>query len=108
MTVSENTATEAGGLWNEDGGSFELLNTIVAENTGTNADVSGEFSASHSFVGTVGSATGFGDASNITGTNADPADPLLGSLTDNGGFTRSYRPAANSPVIDAGLSLIHI
>ncbi|XAH25348.1 choice-of-anchor U domain-containing protein [Xylophilus sp. GW821-FHT01B05] len=46
-----------------------------------------------------------GGSSGGGGTCSDPpltADPLLGSLQNNGGPTPTMLPAANSPVIDAG------
>ncbi len=42
---------------------------------------------------------GFGNANC---DNIIEADPLLGPLVDNGGFTNTFLPAENSPAIDAG------
>ena len=42
---------------------------------------------------------GFG---NTNCTNIIDQDPLLGTLADNGGFSRTMLPATNSPAIDAG------
>lgn len=39
---------------------------------------------------------------NSTCSNVVDADPLLGALTDNGGFTQTLLPGNGSPAIDAG------
>ena len=44
-------------------------------------------------------------AGNLIGTDFDPIDPLLGNLADNGGPTQTHALLANSPAIDAGVSL---
>ena len=40
--------------------------------------------------------------SDLTGTSADPLDPLLGPLQDNGGLTLTHAPLLGSPALGAG------
>ncbi len=60
-------------------------------------DLGGEFDASFSIVGDVGTAT----VNDLGGTQVG-IDPLLGVLSDNGGPTLTHLPGVGSPAIDAG------
>ncbi|HUE99837.1 MAG TPA: choice-of-anchor Q domain-containing protein [Anaerolineales bacterium] len=95
VTVSGNTAVNlAGGIHNE-GSSPVLYNTIL---WGNGTELTNDFSAptiTHSIV-----AGGCPSGSNCT--NVIDADPLLGPLQDNGGFTQTMALGAGSPAIDAG------
>ncbi|MDM8524651.1 right-handed parallel beta-helix repeat-containing protein [Desulfococcaceae bacterium HSG8] len=86
-TFSENTATgfPGGGIYN-DGGTVNIKNTIVANNSaGTEPD----------FAGTINT-----DDTNIIGSN-----PLLGPLAlYNGGTTECYSLLEGSPAINAAVS----
>jgi hypothetical protein len=83
-----------------------VSHTIIAGNvrcsTTTADDQTNSFQSNgHNFIGAkIGSQTV--QATDIHGTVASPANPLLGTLQNNGGRTQTYRPAFNSPVIDAG------
>ncbi len=94
-TVSGNSTTGLGGGILASGAE-DIRNTIVAGNGPPGADCSGAItSAGHNLDGD-GSCglTGPGDLSN--------ADPMLGSLANNGGPTRTYALLPGSPAIDAG------
>jgi hypothetical protein len=89
-----------------------LRNSIVAQGTGDGALVSNRsaYITPSPNLGTADAAVGQRnlvassapvDGGTITGT-ASSADPLLGPLGDNGGFTPTMVPALNSPAIDAG------
>ena len=76
----------------------DLNSTIVANNSSASGavDLSGSFNANYSLVRNAGAAV-------ITGTNnLFGADPLLGTLANHGGPTKTLVPAADSPVIDSG------
>jgi hypothetical protein len=86
------------------------INTLFAENqAGTARDFSGNFTtASHNFL-EVGAgsnlAPGNPDATgNIVGTIAQPIQPLLGSLANNGGPTQTMALLAGSLCVNAGTS----
>jgi hypothetical protein len=94
-TVSGNGATiGGGGLFNASGGTLHYTNTVIA-NSSPGADCEG------------GGAIGT-NASNLVESGACSAamsgDPLLGSLGNYGGATRTLAALPGSPVIDAGTS----
>jgi hypothetical protein len=107
-TIAENLANnDAGGLFQVPGGTFTLRNTIVALNLvavgGTSPDVSGAFtSQGHNLIGDGTGGTGFGTNFDIVGTGANPIDPKLGALANNGGPTQTMALKAGSPAIDHG------
>ena len=92
-TLSGNTATYAGGIYNASG-SLKLQNSIVASNglpncsgtvTSDGYNLSGDNTCN---------LTGSGDLTN--------ANPLLGPLQNNGGTTQTMALLAGSPAVDAG------
>jgi len=108
-TITSNYATDRGG--GVGGGGLTsgvqptLRNTIVSANTvgtgGTGPDLSvGGYTmdVGFSLIGTVDSDVTI----NQTGPNIVGQNPQLGILDDNGGPTRTQKPAATSPAIDAG------
>jgi hypothetical protein len=102
------TVGTGGGVFNS-GGTLTFNNTILANNRdglGNEDDISGAVNPSSSF-NLIGTNTGFSGISdgangNRIGEFDSPLSPLLGSLADNGGPTRTYLPQGGSPVIDAG------
>jgi hypothetical protein len=109
VTVAENVAHTGGGVYHNVGGAFTVRNTIIALNlvdfTGTGPDVYGAFtSGGHNLIGGGTGGTGFanGVGGDIVGTSANPADPKLGPLANNGGRTRTHALLAGSRAIDAG------
>jgi len=109
-TIAENFAhAGGGGLFHVAGGAFSLKNTIVALNLvdigGAGPDVSGAFtSQGHNLVGNGSGGTGFTNGVNgdIVGTAANPIDPKLGPLANNGGKTKTMALQAGSLAIDRG------
>ena len=87
-----------------------MRNTIIAQNLigeapGTGQDVDGVFvSLGHNLIGDGGGSTGFTDGldGDIVGTNANPIDPKLGPLANNGGRNKTHALKAGSRAIDAG------
>ena len=87
-----------------------IENSIVADNTA--GDVSSDvqrtqtenpLTINHSLIGNAdGLGTIDGNVGNLTGTEANPLDPQLGELADNGGPTLTHALLPGSPAIDAG------
>ena len=85
-------------------------NTIIAGNLGGYApDIyfpSGQkaLSGSNNLIGDTSGQSSLVDGvnGNLVGTAADPIDPVLGPLTDNGGPTLTHSLLDGSPAIDAG------
>ena len=102
-TIALNAAGGNGGGLVSQGTSFRIQNTVVAGNSADDEgdDLFGTFrSGDFNLVQSPGGGTLNGTTDNtITG-----ADPMLGPLADNGGFTRTQAPMMGSPVIDAGQS----
>jgi hypothetical protein len=110
-TVSDNDAHTGGGVLHFDagGGAATVRNTIIAQNLvdlgGAGPDVSGAFtSGGHNLIGDGSGGTGFrnGTQGDQVGTAADPIDPGLAPLANNGGPTMTYALLAGSPAIDRG------
>ncbi len=110
-TISNNTVnttnTSGSGI-RLGGGTATIRNSIVAANVsnGTYPDVSGTFSSANggnNLIGNIGTATGFAQTGDLTGTGASPLNPLLGALTvANGGKTLTHTLLANSPAANNG------
>jgi hypothetical protein len=81
-----------------------LNHTILAGNRRANAptDGSGILSAVFSLVGVSDGAIVANGGGNIIGTLADPVDPRLAPLDDNGGPLRTHLLRGGSPALDAG------
>lgn len=102
-TLDGNTAAFGGGIFQDPtNGSTTLRNTIVAGNINNISDVDGPLvSQGHNLIGQGSGGSGFTD-SDLVGTPANPIDPLLGPLQDNGGPTQTMALLPGSPAIDAG------
>ncbi|MGH7169237.1 MAG: Ig-like domain repeat protein, partial [Gemmataceae bacterium] len=94
-----------GGISNDPGATFSLVNSIVAGNTApTNPDVDGNFNdLGHNFIGD-GTGGDFinGVNGDLVGDSYNPLNPMLGPLQNNGGCIDTELPQAGSLVIDAG------
>ncbi|GIV33509.1 MAG: hypothetical protein KatS3mg031_1044 [Chitinophagales bacterium] len=108
-TLAENTAlTTGGGI--ATGDSLLFSNTLIGYNvtsgSGNNLFKNGGviISSGHNLVQNIFPLTS-ADFSPATGdklgTNANPIDPLLGPLQNNGGTTETHLPRCGSPAIDA-------
>ena len=121
VTFSQNTATQNGGGISNQSSSHPLLtNVTFSENMsatvgggiyndafGSNATIRNSIFYSNSG----GEIYNAADVANVTysivqggytGTGNMDADPLLGPLQDNGGFTQTMALGAGSPAINAG------
>ena len=79
------------------GGTLNMQNTIVADNTGDNGDLKGTVTAGdYNLVEDASDATLSG-THNVTGQ-----DPKLMALADNGGVTKTHALQAGSPALDTG------
>jgi hypothetical protein len=113
-TVTGNEAesgvsASGGGMYLDAGSTVHLVNTIVAQNASSLAGddimcATGTVpSADHCLIGIgEGSNVVNGTSGNQVGTIADPINPLLQGLQNNGGPTLTDALLPGSPAIDAG------
>jgi len=109
---SNNNGAEPGGGLDGAGPNSVLNNTIVAGNfrggSGSVADdIAGPVAASSAFnlIGTGGSG---GLTNGVNNNQVGVANPLLGSLANNGGATMTHALLAGSPAINAGSNALAI
>jgi hypothetical protein len=95
VTIAGNTGD---GLFGGDGG-VKLLNTIVANNVRGTLDGTTNCAKAH---GGGGANLQFPMAGTACAPAITIADPQLGPLQDNGGPTKTMKPAAGSPAEGAG------
>ncbi|MCA1992040.1 MAG: DUF4347 domain-containing protein [Coleofasciculus sp. S288] len=110
-TISRNSLFFGGGaVANTNSGSASIGNTIIAGNTievpdepfSGSPDVFGEFNSNgFNLIGDATGSTGFGINGDLVGSAANPIDPLLGLLQNNGGSTATLALLPGSPAIDA-------
>jgi uncharacterized delta-60 repeat protein/CSLREA domain-containing protein len=118
-TVTGNIASGTGssgvaGIFNATGGTFNLTNSIVANNmptagSGISHDLNGTFnSQGYNLIGISNGTNGVTNGVNgdQVGTPAVPLDPLLGPLANNGGPTFTHALLNGSPAIDSANSLL--
>ena len=91
-TISGNNAAAGGGAVNFGDRTTVINNTIIASNSGGNCS----FASGGTFTG--GHNIQYGDSTCFFMT---VANPLLGSLADNGGAARTMALSTGSPAIDA-------
>ena len=112
VTLSGNTAASGsgGGLYNSGSmanpGRPKLVNVIIANSVGggdcvNDGNSSPDAASNHNLIEDSANACGLTDG--IDG-NLVGADPLLGTLDDNGGLTSTLALLDGSPAIDAGTS----
>ncbi|WP_165249853.1 putative Ig domain-containing protein [Paludisphaera soli] len=100
-TFYQNIAEYGGAVYNlgDDNVSSVVVNNSILY--GSTADIMSNSINSGGFTATeVGNL--IGDAVNFSGTIVSNADPKLGALADNGGPTRTFLPASDSPALEAG------
>ena len=110
-TIFNNSGSLGSGIYHgqaydsDRSGSTTLNSTIVAENVGDRDidDSSIVISDGHNLIGN-GDKTDFADGVNgdLVGTLANPLNPKLGELRDNGGLTFTHALLPDSPAINAG------
>ncbi|MGC1395377.1 MAG: choice-of-anchor Q domain-containing protein, partial [Coleofasciculaceae cyanobacterium] len=103
VTVANNRASASGGGISQINGIVNTRNTIIADNNNpTSPDVFGRFNdLGNNLIGVRDGGIGF-DVSTLVGTSANPINPRLGSLQDNGGSTPTHALLVNSPALNAG------
>ena len=99
FTLRFNTVTRnAAGV--RSGDELILGSNIVAGNASYDLRGGSITTLGHNLIGDGGSSGLVNNSKgDIVGTNDFPADPKLGSLTDNGGFSQTAAPNADSPVL---------
>lgn len=113
-TITGNFAKFGGGIEFDPtniGGFVKLFSTIVAGNRVSLSDstpsdysgAAGDASSSHNLIGQ-GATSGLtnGTNGNLVGSPANPIDPRLGPLADNGGPTQTMALLPGSPALGAG------
>jgi hypothetical protein len=103
-TISGNIAGFGGGgvdLSGAPGPTFG--NTVLAGNAAPSSpDVRGPLdSQGYNLIGNGSGGSGYADT-DLVGTAANPLDPLLGPLQDNGGPTQTMAPLPGSPALNVG------
>jgi hypothetical protein len=109
-TLSGNSASIGGGF-DAAGGRLTVANTIIAGNTAPSGpDVFGAVtSRGHNLVGDRSRSDGFTPSlSDLQGTAANPLDPRLGPLQDNGGPTPTMALLPGSPARGAGSNALAV
>ncbi len=115
VTITNNTAENdpaakghGGGAYS--GGTFTVLNSIIAGNfdksaTNSKPDCSGAFiTGGYNLIGNDAGCTGFtnGVSGDKVGTSSTPLDAKLDALKDNGGGTLTHALVSSSPALNAG------
>ncbi|MFT3863781.1 MAG: choice-of-anchor Q domain-containing protein [Solirubrobacterales bacterium] len=90
---------EAGGVQESGAVPQAMVDTIVADNTGGQPDIFGEWAASFSLIG---NPSGAKISEALPGSDLVGVEPNLAPLAANGGPTETMMPAASSPVINKG------
>lgn len=108
ITVTGNNASfEGGGIHTntQDGGTIDLnlANAIVANNTTDGGDNDLELSDGTTAVAINSIIENNTQSASTTNVNVRSVDPLLGTLTDNGGPTQTMLPQTGSPAINTGI-----
>lgn len=106
-TIYDNTADSiAGGGLFIMGGSTEIRNSILAQNTSSSSpDCYGAvISRDYNVLGNQSGCTFTAATHDLIGDSAGSGivDPLLNSLADNGGQTATHAPQTGSPALDSG------
>lgn len=98
VTITNNTSGASGGGVSIAGGNFTLQNSIIAGNSASNPDCNGTITSStYNLIQDVTGCTLTGGTGDITGQ-----DPLLVSLANNGGNTKTHALQSSSQAVDTG------
>jgi len=105
-TITGNTSADrGGGVYSSFEGTVLVKNSIIAGNTASNGspDFGGTLtSRGYNVIGNNDGCFLTPTTGDQVGTPADPIDPLLGPLQNNGGPTETHALLLGSPAIDAG------
>jgi MYXO-CTERM domain-containing protein len=108
VTVTLNSAPQAGGIAYGGAGVFEIANSVVAANSGSDGpDCKTTSSAvitsgGHNFLGRNAGCTGYAAGTGDQVGAGSALDPLLSPLGDHGGATPTHAPFTDSPLVDRG------
>jgi hypothetical protein len=91
-TIVGNTSPDAAGVYKDSSQTFAAINSIIANNTGTDCNVT--FNSGNNNIDSDGTC-GF----------ATTADPMLLALGDFGGSTDTMYPQSGSPAVDGGTNI---
>ena len=109
-TFANNSATMGGGISSNVIGTLTLNNMIVAGNTGD--DIYGQVqpTSAYNLIGDGAGITNINQLaqSNLIGTTANPLNPKVGPLANNGGPTQTMAPLSGSPAINAGSNALAV
>jgi predicted outer membrane repeat protein len=95
VTYHTNSSETGGGIYNTNGG-ITLKNAIVWGNTPLNSQLAGDYLSYTYTYSDIQVGVGYEGEGNII------ANPLLGELSDNGGYTVTHALLEGSPAIDVG------
>jgi hypothetical protein len=109
-TFVNNSAQYGGGIESSSSSNSTVTNNLFLGNTasqfgGSINDADGTVSADHNLYwnnSDMNGTQGFDCDGCASNTNANTADPLLGSLANSGGPTQTYFPGPGSAAIDSG------
>ena len=103
-TVTLYDSTISGGTTGTQNTNLTSGNSIIAGDTTDLGSGTVGTSLGHNLIGSIGSGSGFtnGVDGDQVGANANPINPFLGPLANNGGPTLTYAILAGSPAIEAG------
>ncbi|MCB0642723.1 MAG: T9SS type A sorting domain-containing protein, partial [Phaeodactylibacter sp.] len=108
-TIANNSAgADGGGVFQTNAdNSIDFSSSIVATNTagGAGVDIAGMgtiTSSGYNLIGIDDTDSFMGDATDVEGDMASPADPNLEPLADNGGMTDTHAIGCPSPATNAG------
>jgi predicted outer membrane repeat protein len=83
-----------------------LIGSVIGDDVDIDSNPAGSYNTSLSAYNIIGDGDSFnltnGVNGNQVGTRANPIDPLLGPLQDNGGPTQTMAPLPGSPALGAG------
>jgi len=100
MRMAYSTVTgNINGIFVPAGSSAQIQSSIIAANDGN--DCNGSIvSRGYNLIGDDENCTFTRSTGDLVGFSADPVDPLLGPLQDNGGFSYTHAIAPNSPAVN--------
>ena len=104
--LSSPFGNQGGGIYNQEGYTVTVRNTIIAKNAALGGpDVGGALiSLGFNLIGDNSGSTFPPATGDQIGTSASPIDPLLGQLADNGGPSKTQALLSGSTAIDQGNS----
>ncbi|MBP8296545.1 MAG: hypothetical protein KAX84_10595 [Burkholderiales bacterium] len=103
-TIVGNSGTTSGGMYVYPASNTEVVNTIIANNTGASPEIGGRI-YSHGY-NLIRDRTGAQVEGNVAGTDIYATDPSLAALGNYGGPTMSLLLPPESPALNAGSACV--